>query len=458
MFSIMSNMKRTSKRKKRVPNKFDNTICDLNNKKVDEGSRVCTEDCSGDGSQTDKPKEIVEVEENIQEADKQDTSPCSKSALNREGDIRDESVRKEEKQVDDGMLDKEEQLKNNKAQFSSYVKAALAKNNDINRSLFEKPTEIDEDGNEYNLKRMWGRKGFIDVVDMNNGVFFMKFYTEEDIHVCLDKRGPTHIPIWVRMCNIPLETWTKSDISALASRLGKPLVMYTITAEICKKGVGRVKYARVLVEVPANKNVPEEIEVVYKDKDRVELCRKKITVKFDWIPLRCSKCCVFGHDLSSCGKANQGKTNAVNLEEANNQEKKKENDANGTSNDGFIKVRNKKEYGGGKKQQINEKSQGTSTCSPSCNGSGRKAWSVQDSILDALRRSANKYVVLDNLEIDKQNGDSIGSNPIDIESGEVNDVFRDENGIAQGMENDIIEGIDRGGGSGWSRLLIWILK
>ncbi|GKA12795.1 RNA-directed DNA polymerase, eukaryota, reverse transcriptase zinc-binding domain protein [Tanacetum coccineum] len=413
MFSIMSNMKRTSKRKKRVPNKFDNTICDLNNKKVDDGSRVCTEDCSGDGSQTDKPKETVEVEENIQEADKQDTSPCSKSALNREGDIRDESVRKEEKQVDDGMLDKEEQLKNNKAQFSSYVKATLAKNNDINRSLFEKPTEIDEDGNEY--------------------VVFDETIISEGCK---------------RMCNIPLETWTKSGISALASRLGKPLVMDTITAEICKKGVGRVKYARVLVEVPANKNVHEEIEVVYRDKDRVELCRKKISVKFDWILLRCSKCCVFWHDLSSCGKADQGKTNAVNLEEANNQEKKKGNDANGTSNDGFIKVRNKKEYGGGKKQQSKPSVQTYKLVQkqggPIASEKSMNQFSVQDSILDALRRYANIFVVLDNLEIDKQNGDSMGSNPIDIESGEVNDVFRDENGIAQGMENDIIEGIDRG--------------
>nr|GEX84792.1 zinc knuckle CX2CX4HX4C [Tanacetum cinerariifolium] len=141
---------------------------------------------------------------------------------------------------------------------------AVTANNDVNRILFEKPTEVDGDGNEfvvfddainnkgckrwdltlcghfvghqmsinelrYNLQRMWGRKGFKDVVDVTNGVFFMKLFSEDgmesvvnsrpwmDIHVCLDKKEPTHILIWVRLCNIPLEAWTTNGISALAS-------------------------------------------------------------------------------------------------------------------------------------------------------------------------------------------------------------------------------------------------
>nr|GEX91321.1 zinc knuckle CX2CX4HX4C [Tanacetum cinerariifolium] len=197
-------------------------------------------------------------------------------------------------------------LKDN-GKFFSYVKTAVTANNDVNRILFEKPTEVDGDGNEfmvfddaiinkgckrwdltlcrhfvghqmsinelrYNLRRMWWRKGFKDVVDVTNGVFFMKLFSEEgmesvvnsrpwmvnnkpffvqkwDIHVCLDKREPTHIPIWVRLFNIPLESWTTNGISALASRLGKPLIMDNLTTHICKKGVGKVKYARVLAEI-----------------------------------------------------------------------------------------------------------------------------------------------------------------------------------------------------------------
>ncbi|GJX32572.1 zinc knuckle CX2CX4HX4C containing protein, partial [Tanacetum coccineum] len=129
------------------------------------------------------------------------------------------------------------QMESSNGKFFSYVKVAVTANNDVNRNLFEKPTEVDGDGNEFvvfddtiineGCKRMWGRKGFKDVVDVTNGVFSMKFFSEEgmesvvnsgpwmvnnkpffvqkwDIHVCLDKKEPTHIPIWVRLCNIPL--------------------------------------------------------------------------------------------------------------------------------------------------------------------------------------------------------------------------------------------------------------
>ncbi|GJX83654.1 hypothetical protein Tco_0333135 [Tanacetum coccineum] len=70
-----------------------------------------------------------------------------------------------------------------------------------------------------------------------------------------------------------MDAWTTNRISALASRLGKPLVMDNVTAEMCKTGVEKVRYARVLVEVPASKCVPDEIEVVYRDTNKVEIHR-----------------------------------------------------------------------------------------------------------------------------------------------------------------------------------------
>nr|GEX19975.1 hypothetical protein [Tanacetum cinerariifolium] len=91
------------------------------------------------------------------------------------------------------------------------------------RILFEKPTEVDGDGNEfvvfddainnkgckrwdltlcghfvghqmsinelrYNLQRMWGRKGFKDVVDVTNGVFFMKLFSEDGMESVVNSR------------------------------------------------------------------------------------------------------------------------------------------------------------------------------------------------------------------------------------------------------------------------------
>ncbi|GJQ95661.1 replication protein A 70 kDa DNA-binding subunit B-like protein [Tanacetum coccineum] len=391
-------------------------------------------------------------------------------------------------------INDDSQLENSNGKFFSYVKAVVTANNDVNRSLFEKPIKVDGDGNKFMIfddtiinegcKRMWGRKDFKDVVAVTNGMFFMKIFSEEgmesvvnsgpwmvnnkpffvqkwDIHVCLDKREPTHIPIWVRLCNIPLEAWTTKGINALASRLGKPLIMDNLTTKICKKGVGRVKYARVLVKVPTNKCFPDEIEVIYRDKDRVEICRKKIIVKFNWLPLRCSNCCVFGHDLKTCGKIDHEKIEVVNLDKNDKQNKDKE------VNDDFTRVRNRKDYRKGKKETgqnlcegeeklksgceyskrkacNNGREKGPNSSSPTSSGSVKRAWNVQGEILEAIKRSSNKYTVLEDQECENQKEAKEGIKTGEIDPGEINDVYYDENGIAQGMEDDVIKGRDKG--------------
>nr|GEU83915.1 DNA-directed DNA polymerase [Tanacetum cinerariifolium] len=190
------------------------------------------------------------------------------------------------------------------------------------------------------------------VVDVNNGMFFIKFFSEEGLESVVNSRPwmLNNKPFFVQKWDIH----TTNGISALASRLGKPLLMDNVTAKICKKGVGRVKYARVLVEVAAAKKVPNEIEVIYRDKDKVELCRKKIIVKFDWIPIRCSKCCVFGHDLQTCGKVDHGKPKDVNLEEFVKLDTIKGSEGNGIMNDGFTKICGKVDHGKPKDVNLEE--------------------------------------------------------------------------------------------------------
>ncbi|GJS28399.1 RNA-directed DNA polymerase, eukaryota, reverse transcriptase zinc-binding domain protein [Tanacetum coccineum] len=180
-----------------------------------------------------------------------------------------------------------------------------------------------------------------------------------DIHVCLDKKESEKLPIWIRLCNVPLEAWTTNGIIALATRLGKPLVMDNVTYEMCKIGVGRLRFARVLVEVSTKKSLPHEIEVVYRDKNKEEVCGKNKLVE------------------------NNDDTDDKKM-------------------------------------------------SPNGSGSKRKTWSVHEDILAGLKKYANKYFVLKELNHNQDTGD-------------VNDVYEDVNGISQCMENDIIECIDRGG-------------
>ncbi|GKB27643.1 RNA-directed DNA polymerase, eukaryota, reverse transcriptase zinc-binding domain protein [Tanacetum coccineum] len=149
----------------------------------------------------------------------------------------------------------------------------------------------------YNIRRMWSRHGFKDMVN-NKPLVIQKW----DVNMCVDKTEPDVLPLWVKMCNISLEAWTVNGISALASRIGKPLIMDAVTTSICKLGVGRLGFARVLVEVQAKKGLPDKIDVVNKNAEKVITGVKIVQVKYDWMPFVCSQCSVFGHSEKSCPK------------------------------------------------------------------------------------------------------------------------------------------------------------
>nr|GEV83697.1 zinc knuckle CX2CX4HX4C [Tanacetum cinerariifolium] len=51
-------------------------------------------------------------------------------------------------------------------------------------------------------------------------------------------------------------------INALAGRVGTPLVMDNISASMCKQGIEMVRYAMVLIEVSAKKELAENIEIM----------------------------------------------------------------------------------------------------------------------------------------------------------------------------------------------------
>ncbi|PWA46312.1 zinc knuckle CX2CX4HX4C [Artemisia annua] len=119
--------------------------------------------------------------------------------------------------------------------------------------------------------------------------------------------------------------------------------MDNVTANMCKSGRGRVGFERVLVEIDANKELPKIIEVVYKNGLNEEVGRKIVKVIYDWKPPRCSTCCVFGHNMQSCGKACNvaKKVDNVGIEKDKTEENK-----SGVDEEGFKEVVNKK---GGKK-------------------------------------------------------------------------------------------------------------
>lgn len=77
----------------------------------------------------------------------------------------------------------------------------------------------------------------------------------------------------------------------IASALGLPLYMDKVTAT-----KERLAFARICIEIDAMKVIPKTIELVLPNKV------VHVQVEVPWLPLKCSKCRVFGHADRNCNK------------------------------------------------------------------------------------------------------------------------------------------------------------
>nr|GEW56732.1 zinc knuckle CX2CX4HX4C [Tanacetum cinerariifolium] len=132
----------------------------------------------------------------------------------------------------------------------------------------------------------------------NKPLFLQKWCSD----IGMERMEPKKFPIWEKIVNVPLEAWSMEGINALASSLGKPIMMDTMTANMCQKGVGNFKYARVLVEVDVEKEIKREIKIQYRGQNNNIKGSKKLKVVYDWKPPVCTKCKVFGHEDRHCMK------------------------------------------------------------------------------------------------------------------------------------------------------------
>ncbi|GJT93774.1 hypothetical protein Tco_1082619 [Tanacetum coccineum] len=133
-------------------------------------------------------------------------------------------------------------------------------------------------------------------VDIKDWVYYFKFKSEEGMKavfesgpwmvnnvplvlnvwepgIWLEKVEPSLIPIWVCAYNIPME--------------------------LCN-GNGKLDFARVLVEVVADDELPNTLEIAYPQLGNRSARVGKLEVKYQWKPPLCSHCKTFVHPTSAC--------------------------------------------------------------------------------------------------------------------------------------------------------------
>ncbi|PWA85577.1 hypothetical protein CTI12_AA064980 [Artemisia annua] len=186
------------------------------------------------------------------------------------------------------------------------------------------------------------------------------------------------------------------------------MVMDSMTASMCYKGVGNLDYARVLVEFDAEKEIKQEIEVQYRDKENRVKGSKRLKS-------------FFGHDFNNC-MLNPHKNKGMESMGEKIDEAGKENVKDGSNERERVNVnknpvrRNEQSNQNGQRHNVNKRSfnhdynqqdggRKGSNWENRNNGiygqpEVRRVWNLKAKEAEGMKQSVNKYAVLHSLPED----------------------------------------------------------
>ncbi|KAI0510920.1 hypothetical protein KFK09_011531 [Dendrobium nobile] len=162
------------------------------------------------------------------------------------------------------------------------------------------------------MKKVWTLKGSFSLLSMADGFFLIKFSNQEDFDLVwsggpwfllgkpfiIQKWSPkfqpkrdelSAIPLWIKIVDLPLALWTPKGISTIASYIGIPISVDSLTAKRA-----RLTFARVCVSISKDSVLPDEIPINIEGEDI------QLKVIYDWKPSRCEGCGSLVHSYSSC--------------------------------------------------------------------------------------------------------------------------------------------------------------
>nr|GEU28975.1 hypothetical protein [Tanacetum cinerariifolium] len=77
-------------------------------------------------------------------------------------------------------------------------------------------------------------------------------------NMSLTKDKVTKVPAWVKMHKVPIVAYYEASLSLIATQVGKPIMLDAFTSEMCVDPWGRLGFARMLIEVSADKELKKE--------------------------------------------------------------------------------------------------------------------------------------------------------------------------------------------------------
>nr|GEY38974.1 hypothetical protein [Tanacetum cinerariifolium] len=176
-----------------------------------------------------------------------------------------------------------------------------SENNTRVSPIFENPNDVnltDQLGNETQIvDNIWGTtevnenheglntKSFVNVVTgtkPNSKINFRTLFNEERVE------NSNFV--------LPME-----NVVAAKNKFANSLVGFFIAKRVAFP-LGRMGFARALIEVDADRNLKEEVVMAVPRLEGEGHTIETMKVKYEWKPPRCSDCLVFGHNNSECPK------------------------------------------------------------------------------------------------------------------------------------------------------------
>ncbi|GJY22526.1 hypothetical protein Tco_0396184 [Tanacetum coccineum] len=123
----------------------------------------------------------------------------------------------------------------------------------------------------------------------NNPLILKKWHPDEN----LLKEDVSTVPIWVKLHGVPVTAFSEDGLSAIAIKLGTPLLLDSYTSDMCMQSWGRSSYARVMIELRADVELKDNLVVAKPKITREGHYTCNVRVEYEWKPPRCSSCKVF---------------------------------------------------------------------------------------------------------------------------------------------------------------------
>ena len=163
------------------------------------------------------------------------------------------------------------------------------------------------------VERLWGKHEIPEISTTDNGLYIFRFKDLVARDWVLDN-GPwyfvgrpiilrfwkpgmemlnvqiTSLPIWVKFFNIPLEYWTVTSLGYIASVVGIPMHLDTLT-----ENHSRLSFARICIEVDVNYTFPKSALL-----DLGNGKYSTIRIEYPWVPQNCAHCKTFDHSQVKC--------------------------------------------------------------------------------------------------------------------------------------------------------------